>query len=198
MHMFANLCVFCGANRGNHPAYIQAAHALGRTLAQRSIGLIYGGGTVGMMGELARAAADEGGRLVGVIPEALMDRERINHAPGELIVVQTMQERKAKMASLADGFIAMPGGFGTLDELFEVITWAQLGIHNKPIGLLNVLGFFDPLLQWTAKSVAADFIRPPYDRMFQVADTPERLLEQLAMHETPPGQVRWGDLQSIG
>jgi hypothetical protein len=176
---------------------VQAAQALGRTLARRGIGLVYGGGTVGMMGELARATEGKGGRVIGVIPDALIDRERVNQAPGELIIVQTMHERKAKMVSLADGFVALPGGFGTLDELFEVITWAQLGIHNKPIGLLNVLGFFDPLLQWTAGSVAAEFIRPPYDQMFQVADTPEALLDQLARHQAPPGQVTWANLQAI-
>src|SRR5690606_16163160 len=143
---FSQIGVFCGASEGISPCYAEAARALGRELGQRKLGMVYGAGSVGLMGIVARTVRDHGCPIVGVIPDILMTRELMGEQIGELIVVDTMHERKALMASMADAFVILPGGFGTLDELFEIITWGQLGLHTKPIGLLNVEGFFDSLL----------------------------------------------------
>jgi uncharacterized protein (TIGR00730 family) len=151
--------------------------------------LVYGGGSVGLMGEVARTARDSGCAVVGFIPEHLSTKELMGYPIGELIVVTTMHERKARMAAMADAFIAMPGGFGTLDELFEAITWGQIGLHHKPIGLLNVGGFFDPLIHYIDHCVVEGFIRPQHRALFVVENEPARLLDQLAAHIPPPGLV---------
>lgn len=190
---FGALCVFCGANGGGKPAYINAATALGQLLGQRGIGLVYGGGSVGMMGAVARAAWQAGSPVTGVIPAALTPKELSGEAIGELVVVKTMHQRKAEMAARADGFIALPGGFGTLEELFEAITWGQLGIHAKPVGLLNVDGYFDPLVHFIDHGVAEGFIRGTHRQLIRVADSPGGLLEAMGDYTPPPGLIRWLD-----
>jgi uncharacterized protein (TIGR00730 family) len=179
------LCVFCGSAHGRNPAFTTAAQDLGRELARRGIGLVYGGATVGLMGVLADAALGAGGEVIGVIPEALMVRE-IGHAGlTKLHVVRSMHERKALMAELADGFVALPGGFGTFEEFFEVVTWAQLGLHAKPCSLLNITGFFDPLLQLLDAAVAEGFIKPAARQSVLVESSVAGLLERLAALPAP-------------
>ena len=141
-----SVAVYCGSSSGNKEEYTQQAQAMGRELARRGLTLVYGGGCVGLMGVIADAVLAEGGRVIGVIPQFLADKEVAHRSCTELHVVETMHQRKLLMADLADGFVAMPGGFGTLEELFEVLTWGQLGLHGKPVGLLNTLGFYDALL----------------------------------------------------
>jgi uncharacterized protein (TIGR00730 family) len=174
-----SLCVFCGSNKGNDPAFVHAAETLGRLLAVRGITLVYGGGHAGLMGALADAALAAGGRVIGVIPAGLAERELAHSRLSEQHVVTGMHERKALMASLATAFVALPGGLGTLDELFEIWTWAQLGFHDKPIGLLDVSGFFQPLLTLTAKIVELGFARPESLELALVDDDAERLLARL-------------------
>lgn len=174
-----SIAVYCGANPGFDPAYGSAARALGTLLAARDITLVYGGGHVGLMGTIADAVLEAGGRVTGVIPQQLVDRELAHPALTELFVVNNMHERKAKMAALSDGFIAIPGGMGTLEELFEMLTWSQLGIHAKPIGALNVGGFYDQLLQFLAHAGAQGFIRPDHQHLLMVEREPEALLARL-------------------
>ena len=194
MNKLSSICVFCGANAGKHPAYVEAARQLGEDLGQRQLGLVYGGGSVGLMGIIAQAALDSGCRVVGVIPEPLTTREVMGREIGEMIVVESMHERKATMAYLADAFVAMPGGFGTLDELFEAITWGQLGIHRKPIGLLNVAGYYDPLLVLIERAVDEGFIRGQHRQLLVVDHDPTALLDKLESYEPPPALVAWLDL----
>src|SRR4051812_36123772 len=156
------LCVFCGSSSGFRPAYAEHARRLGEEMAARGLGLVFGGGHVGLMGVVADAVLRRGGEVVGVIPQALADKELAHRGLTELRVVSTMHQRKALMADLADGFAALPGGFGTADELFEILTWAQLGLHARPVGLLNVAGFFDPLLAWLDRTVSEGFLRPEH------------------------------------
>ncbi len=181
------LCVFCGSRAGGRPVFAEQARAFGRTLAARGVGLVYGGGHVGLMGILADAVLEGGGEVRGVIPQALVDKELAHPRLTQLHVVETMHQRKALMADLADGFAALPGAFGTGDELFEILTWAQLGLHGKPIGLLNVAGFFDPLLAWLDRTVAEAFLKPQHRELLLVAEEAERLLEMLL---NPPPQHR--------
>ena len=159
------ICVFCGSSAGNNQVYADAARETGRTLARRGIALVYGGGRVGLMGVLADAALNAGGRVIGVIPQSLLEREIQHTGLSELQVVSTMHERKTKMAELADGFIALPGGAGTLEEIFEQWTWAQLGIHHKPCGFLNTNGYFDPLRQMIDGMTPEGFLRPEHASM---------------------------------
>ncbi|HEY8428354.1 MAG TPA: TIGR00730 family Rossman fold protein [Sandaracinaceae bacterium] len=159
----ARLCVFCGSSPGRRPAYLEAARALGRTLAERGHGLVFGGASIGLMGAVADAALAAGGEVIGVIPRSLVDREIAHPGLTELHVVETMHERKALMTRLSDAFLALPGGHGTFDELFEALTWSQLGIHEKPIGLWDVEGYFAPLLSMLDAAVAEGFVRP-FDR----------------------------------
>jgi uncharacterized protein (TIGR00730 family) len=187
MNELKTICVFCGSSAGNRPIYAEAAVAVGQELAARGMRLVYGGGSVGLMGDVARAARDHGCTVLGIIPEHLTTRELMGYPIGELMVVTSMHERKAKMAELSDAFMALPGGFGTLDELFEAITWGQLGLHSKPIGLLNVGGYFDPLIRFVDYSVDEGFIRPQHRQLFLVDDSPARLLTRLAAHQPPPG-----------
>jgi uncharacterized protein (TIGR00730 family) len=179
-HRFRRICVFCGSRAGTGSAYRDAAEATGRTLGQRGIGLVYGGGGVGLMGVIAAATLDAGGEAIGVIPDALRRTEDVRTDLTELHIVNSMHERKALMADFSDAFIALPGGFGTYDEFCEILTWAQLGIHHKPIGLLNVVGFFDPLLAMFEHAIAEGFVRPEDRRLFVVETQPAALIDRLA------------------
>jgi uncharacterized protein (TIGR00730 family) len=175
-----SLAVFCGSSPGNRPAYTELAVRTGELIAQRGLTLVYGGGRVGLMGSLAEAALAGGGRVVGVIPQMLIDRE-VGHAGlSQLHVVRTMSERKLLMGDLADAFLALPGGIGTMDELFEAWTWTQLGLHRKPCALLNQDGYYDPLLAFLDRSVAEGFLQPRYRAALLVAADAESALEQLA------------------
>jgi uncharacterized protein (TIGR00730 family) len=185
------LCVFCGSSSGRRAAYTEEARRLGQTLAERGLGLVYGGGHVGLMGALADAALGAGGSVVGVIPQALVDKELAHPGLTELRVVDTMHERKALMADLADGFIALPGGFGTADELFEILTWAQLGLHARPIGLVNVDGFFNPLLAWLDHTVQEQLVRPEHRRLLLEAADCERVLELMLDYRPAAERPKW-------
>jgi uncharacterized protein (TIGR00730 family) len=171
-----SICVYCGANPGFDVRFLALAQRTGALLAREGITLVYGGGAVGLMGEIARAALVEGGRVVGIIPQALMDLELARPDLTQLHVVPDMHTRKAKMAELSDGFIALPGGFGTLDELFEMITWGQLGFHTKPIALLNDNNFYAPLITMVEHMMAHGFVREPHRGLFVSGDTPESAL----------------------
>jgi uncharacterized protein (TIGR00730 family) len=185
MHKWNRICVFCGSNSGSRSAYTKAAVDLGRWLAQEKLSLVYGGGRVGLMGSIADAVLEEGGEVIGVIPESLVRREVAHTGLTDLRVVQTMHERKALMAELSDAFIALPGGFGTLDEFCEILTWAQLGLHKKPCGLMNVEGYFDPLLVLFDRAVDDGFLYPKHRSMLITADDPERLLEEMVKYRAP-------------
>ena len=181
-----SICLFCGSNKGSRAAYEQAAVELGRSLAQRDIALVYGGGNVGLMGAAADAALAAGGRVIGVIPGFLREKELAHQGLTELHVTQTMHERKALMEDLSGGFIALPGGFGTYDELFEMLTWGQLSVHSKPIGLLNVDGFFDSLLAMVRHSVAEGFVAESNLQLFVVADNIDELLARMNAYRPAP------------
>jgi uncharacterized protein (TIGR00730 family) len=187
------ICVFCGSSFGARPAYKAAAEQLGKTLAERGIGLVYGGGGVGLMGAIADAALAAGGEVIGVIPDSLQRREVGHNGLTKLHVVETMHERKAAMADLADAFIALPGGFGTMEEFCEIVTWSQLGIQQKPCGLLNVDGYWNHLLAMLDYSVDEGFVRPENSELILVAQNPDSMLERL-MEWEPPRQVeKWVD-----
>ena len=188
------VCVFCGSSLGRNASYANAARALGELLARRRIGLVFGGGRVGMMGVLADSALAAGGEVIGVIPEALVARELAHTGVTDLRVVSSMHERKALMASLSDAFIALPGGFGTFEEFCEVTTWSQLGLHQKPCGLLNVEGFFGPLLGLFDHAAAEGFIRPEHRAIVVVESEPARLIDRLAEY-LPPRQEKWIELE---
>lgn len=179
------ICVYCGSQAGADHRYQQAATQLGQYLAEQGCGLVYGGGNVGLMGVVARSVLESGGQVIGVIPEAMVGRELAQEGVTQLEVVPTMHERKARMAALSDAFIAMPGGYGTLEELFEIITWAQLGIHAKPIGLLNVSGYFDAFVKLVEHAVQEGFVKPEYRHFWMLRSEPEALLEALWQHEMP-------------
>jgi uncharacterized protein (TIGR00730 family) len=187
-----SVCVFCGSSPGAQSVYADAAREMGRTLANRRIRLIYGGGHVGLMGVLADAAMAAGGDVIGVITEGLQLREVGHKGLADLRVVPSMHERKALMASLSDAFIALPGGAGTLDELFEAWTWTQLGIHRKPIGVLNTAGYYDPLLTFLSRAVAERFIRADDFAAVVVEPDPAPLLDRLAT-ATLPELDKWID-----
>jgi uncharacterized protein (TIGR00730 family) len=179
------ICVFCGGNVGRDPRYREAAEELGRQLVRRGLGLVFGGGSVGLMGAVADATLAAGGHVIGVIPHGLAVREVAHRGLTELRVVSSMHERKAMMARLADAFVALPGGFGTFEELFEIVTWAQLGIHRKPIGLLNVAGYYDGLIRLLDHAVAEGFVPAENRGLIVVAEEPAPLLERLAGHQGP-------------
>jgi uncharacterized protein (TIGR00730 family) len=179
------ICVYAASNPGTDPAYADAARSLGAALAERDIAIVYGGGKVGLMGVTADAALAAGGEVIGVMPQALIDREIGHTGLSELRVVDSMHERKALMAELADAFIALPGGIGTLEELIEVYTWSQLGIHDKACGVLNVNGYYDALAAFLDHAVTAGFLRPQHRAVLTVADTPEELLESFAAYRAP-------------
>jgi uncharacterized protein (TIGR00730 family) len=178
------ICVFCGSASGRAPAYSAAARDLGQLLAKRGIGLVYGGGNVGLMGELADAVLDAGGRAIGVIPQQLVDREIAHGGLTELHVVENLHQRKALMAELADAFLTLPGGVGTMEELFEVWSWARLGLHSKPCGLLNVNGYFDSLRTLTDQMVTERFLEPVHRELLLIEEQPSVLLDRLTAHAT--------------
>lgn len=178
----ARVCVFCGASNGKGPDYVTAAKILGEEMARRRITLIYGGGRAGLMGTVADAALSQGGQVVGVITRLLQNRELEHKGVTSLHVVETMHERKMMMANLADAFIALPGGLGTLDELFEILAWAQLGIHSKPVGLLNTLGFYDSLSTFLDHVDSQSFMRLNHRTTILNSPDPVRMLDLLAAH----------------
>lgn len=177
--------MFCGSSPGSETEYLEAAEKLGRVLILRGLDLVYGGASVGLMGRLARTVMEGDGEVIGVIPSSLSDREVALTGLPDLRVVPSMHDRKAVMADLADGFVALPGGVGTLEEFFEALTWTQLGIHEKPCGLLNVLGYFDPIIEFLDHAVDHRFIRPEHRSMVLVHDEPDGLLDLLESYEQP-------------
>jgi uncharacterized protein (TIGR00730 family) len=190
------ICVFCGSSLGEEPEYLAAARSIGRTLASRRIAIVYGGARVGLMGAMAEAALAEGGEVIGVMPRFLQRKEIQHVRLTRLDLVDSMHERKARMSELADGFISLPGGLGTLEELFEVLTWGQLGLHQKPCGVLNVNGYFDPLLTLLDRAVTAGFLRQEHRALLHSDSNLETLLGKLDNHVHPsvekwlrPGQT---------
>ena len=186
------ICVFCGSSPGANPVYREAAALLGAALAERSLGLVYGGARLGLMGAVADAALVAGGQVIGVIPGLLMGKEVAHEGLTELRIVGSMHERKQTMADLSDGFIAMPGGFGTIEEITEILTWSQLGIHQKPCGLLNVHGYFDRLIGFLDHAVSERFLSPVNRAMIMIADTPGELLSQFGRYR-PQYVEKWLD-----
>ncbi len=185
------ICVFCGSNVGGRPAYASAARAMAAELVRRRLGVVYGGGGIGLMGVLADAMLERGGEVIGVIPRPLASKELAHTGLTEMRVVDSMHERKALMASLADGFVAMPGGLGTFEETLEILTWSQLGIHRKPIGLLNVEGFYDGLLGMIAHALGEGFVPREYHALSVSADTPAHLLDLMEAWRPPDFPGRW-------
>jgi uncharacterized protein (TIGR00730 family) len=187
------ICVFCGSSVGARPAYKQAAQQLGELMAERGIGVVFGGGCIGLMGVVADAALSKGGEVIGVIPESLVRREIGHRGVTKLHVVETMHQRKALMADLSDAFIALPGGYGTLEEFCEAVTWSQLGIQQKPCGLLNIEEYWDGLLKVLDHAVDEEFVRPENSLLVLVASTPEGMLHKL-LEWTPPSHIeKWLD-----
>ncbi len=184
-----SVCVFCGSQVGTSRRYEEAARATGEAIARAGLRLVYGGGNVGLMGVVADAALASGGQVIGVIPRALFDREIAHRGLSELRVVQSMHERKEMMAALSDAFIALPGGLGTLEEIFEQWTWSQLGIHSKPCGFLNVDGYFDSLLAMIRHMVSQQFVASPFAEMILVESDPNRILARCKAYQPPP--ARW-------
>ncbi|MGE3840224.1 MAG: TIGR00730 family Rossman fold protein [Vicinamibacterales bacterium] len=179
------VCVYCGSSHGDDPVFGDAAEAFGRALARRGITLVYGGGLVGLMGRVADAALGEGGRVTGVIPAGLVRREVAHRGLSDLHVVATMHERKARMADLSDAFVALPGGMGTLDEMCEILTWAQLGLHTKPCAFLDVAGYYQPLMAFFDQLVQRRFLKSEHRDIFFVDNEPDRLIDRLATHRVP-------------
>jgi uncharacterized protein (TIGR00730 family) len=183
-----SLCVFCGSSSGVRKEYVELAQRLGRTLAEQDIGVVYGGGRVGLMGAVANAALEAGGRVIGVIPQLLMDKEVGHTGLTELHVVETMAQRKWMMGELSDAFLALPGGIGTMDELFEAWTWTQLDLHDKPCGLLNFHGYYDSLIHFLDNAVVEGFLRPRHRAALVVGDDLQQLLDELrerSSHQPP-------------
>jgi uncharacterized protein (TIGR00730 family) len=185
-----SVCVFCGSSPGAIPEYLDAASALGQVMAARGITLVYGGASVGVMGAVADSALAGGGKVIGVIPESLVSREVAHSGLPDLRVVGTMHQRKAMMSDLSEGFIALPGGIGTLEELFEVLSWAQLGIHGKPCAVLNVAGYYDRLLDFLDYTVSRGFVRQNQRELLLVDETPEALLDRMGAYH-PPVREQW-------
>jgi uncharacterized protein (TIGR00730 family) len=179
------ICVYCGSSPGKNPAYLTAADALAKAMCGRGIGLVYGGAAVGVMGAVANAVLEAGGEAIGVIPKSLAVKELAHTGLNELHVVESMHERKAMMADLADGFIALPGGWGTLEEIFEILTWAQLGFHDKPCGLLNIETYYDGLIEFLENSFEQEFVNPLYRPMLMTDKEPSGLLDQFANYTAP-------------
>lgn len=184
------ICVYCGSNGGRQPEYLEQARAFGQELVKRDIGLVYGGAAVGLMGAVADGVMQAGGRAVGIIPVSLMQKELAHRGLTELHVVQSMHERKTMMAERADGFVALPGGAGTLEEIFETWTWAQLGMHQKPCGLLNIAGYYDDLARFLDHTVAEAFMQPQHRAMLAVESDAGALLDRFAAYE-PPTVSKW-------
>lgn len=185
MRRFERICVYCGSSNRVDERWREAARAMAECLARRHVGVVFGGGSVGLMGALADAALAAGVEVIGVIPRKLLDLELGHRGVTELIVVETMHERKHRMAELSDGFIALPGGWGTLEEIFEATTWTQLGYHEKPVGLLNAGGYYDQLLAFLDHATELGFVRPQHRPILQAASDPDELVERLAAAELP-------------
>ena len=186
------ICVFCGSSPGSSPEYAKAAKQLGYTLASRDIGLVYGGAKVGIMGQIAKSVLEKGGEVIGVIPKELVEKEVAFTDLADLRVVNSMHERKALMADLSDGFIALPGGLGTIEEFFEVVTWAQLGIHPKPCGLLNVKQYYNRLLDFLDHTVNENFVELEHRSMILVDENLEKLLQKFESYHPPiTDKVKW-------
>ena len=179
------ICVYCGSSPGRLPAYRKAARDLGRQMAARGLGLVYGGASVGVMGAVADAVLESGGSAIGVIPHALATKEVAHHGLDQLLVVDSMHERKAKMAELSDGFVALPGGWGTIEEIFEMLTWAQLGLHEKPCGLLNVSGYYDDLYRFLEQAVQQRFVKEEFRPMIMMDNSPDGLLDRFSSYSAP-------------
>ncbi len=190
------VCVFCGSNPGNDPVYAAGATAMGVEIAKRGMTLVYGGGAVGLMGIVANAALEAGGKVHGIIPRALREKEIGHNGLTELEVVDTMHTRKARMAELSEGFIAMPGGIGTFEELFEVWTWGQLGIHSKPLGLLNIGGFYDPLARFLDGTVEAGFLKQNHRAMAMTDTEPATLLDRMEQY-VPSATFKWVEKEEV-
>jgi len=190
MIQLRRVCVFCGSNPGVRPDYCLAAQELGKELVRRDIGLVYGGASIGCMGAVADAVLAEGGEVVGVMPQNLVDKEIAHSGLGELHVVGSMHERKALMAELSDAFIALPGGMGTLEEICEVVTWAQLGLHKKPCGLLDVAGYYSLLARFLDHVSEQQFMKPEHRDIIMTADSPAALLDMFVSY-TPPQVTKW-------
>ncbi|CAM0878194.1 unnamed protein product [Alopecurus aequalis] len=200
---FRRMCVFCGSSPGKKLSYQLAAVQLGQQLVERGIGLVYGGGSVGLMGLLSHAVHSGGGRVIGVVPEAVLPSKLIGETPGEVKAVSGMHQRKAEMARSSDAFVALPGGYGTLEELLEAINWAQLGIHDKPVGLLNVEGYYDSLLAFIDRAVEEGFIAPAARHTIVAARTPGELLAGLedyvaAHHDASSAKLTCGLFPQLG
>ena len=179
------ICVYCGSNPGANPAYAEAARELGRELAGRGLGMVYGGARVGVMGAVAEGVLQGGGSATGVIPHFFVTKEVAHDGLDELIVVDSMHERKARMADLSDGFIALPGGWGTIEEIFEMLTWAQLGHHQKPCGLLNVGSYYDELSAFLEKAITEKFVKEAYRPMMMMDTSPARLIDRFSDYVAP-------------
>jgi len=190
------VCVFCGSSPGARPAYTELARRLGSILARRGMTLVYGGGNVGLMGVLANAVLAGGGNVIGVIPQAMVDLEVAHPGFPDLRIVGSMHERKALMADLADAFIALPGGLGTLEEFCEILTWAQLGMHQKPCGLINVENYFDQLIAFLDDAVRERFVRPEHRAMVLVEGDAERMIDRLQAYR-PPMLEKWIDREQV-
>lgn len=189
------ICVFAGSNLGVNPEFEKVAEALGNELVSRGIDLVYGGSTVGLMGRVANTVLAAGGKAIGVMPTGLFRGEMVHTGLTELHEVASMHERKAKMNELADGFIALPGGYGTFEEVFEVVSWGQLGIHSKPIGLLNIAGYYTPLVDMVANAVEAGFIPPSHGQLLLCDSDPGLLLQKLNEYQPPAATNKWRELE---
>ena len=189
---FQRICVFCGTNAGSRPEYGAAARELGKLLADQSIELVYGGASVGIMGELADAVHEHGGHVTGIIPQQLVKKEAAHTGIPDLIVVASMHQRKSQMADMSDGFIALPGGIGTMEGFFEILTWGQLGIHRKPSGLLNVAGYFDELIKFLDHAVAEGFLTEEHRASILVESDPKKLLKRMRAFAPGEGEALMG------
>ncbi|MFR9166152.1 MAG: TIGR00730 family Rossman fold protein [Dysgonomonas sp.] len=185
-----NICVFCGSNSGNDQIYMTAAYNLGKKLAENNINLIYGGAKVGLMGAVANGTLDNGGKVMGVLPNFLKEKELAHEGLSEIIIVETMHQRKSKMYELSDGIIVLPGGFGTMDEMFEFLTWGQLSLHKKPTGLLNIDGYYDNLLAFIDTSIDKGFVKEEYRNMIIVDDSIDTLIEGMKNY-VPSNNEKW-------
>lgn len=188
------ICVFAGSNVGEHPAYIAHARELGQVLVANNLELVYGGSRIGLMGEIANVMLELGGKATGVMPKGLFRGEMVHDGLTELIEVNSMHERKAKMGELADGFIALPGGYGTFEELFEVVSWLQLGIHRKPVGVLNIEEYYTPLLQMVSHAAAEGFMNPVHTGLLLSAASSAPLIDQMKSFQPPDAGNKWKQL----
>lgn len=180
-----SVCVYCGSSLGNSPSFREAAVELGQELAHRKLTLVYGGASIGIMGVIADTVLENGGKVIGVIPKILAKKEVAHHGLTELEIVHSMHDRKARMAELSDAFIALPGGLGTLEELFEILTWAQLGLHQKPCALLNVKHYYDNLIRFLDHSVEQQFVKPVHRAMLLIDDNPKTIIDKLLAYQAP-------------